>query len=534
MKTMGRFLLERPLLVFLLVSLAILLLPWAVWLDLRNISDQNLRQQATTLSQVVSAFRSYYATNVIDRINAAGGHAKPLSTFRAVEGGIPIPATLSIEMARLIGSDDTNVTYRFVSRLPFATRAPYDLDPFEAAALAAFEADRGKSGQIVDVAGGLLDREIRIATPVTMGKACVACHNSHPDSPKHDWAFGDVRGIQAITVRQPMSFDIASFKWLLGYLAVAGGVGLAFALGQFGLAREYDSVNSELELKNAFLAKISANLSKYLSPQIYKSIFMGQKDVVISTERKKLTVFFSDIKDFTATTERLQPEELTQLLNEYFTEMSSIAEEHGATIDKFIGDAIVAFFGDPVTHGAVEDARACVKMAVAMQKRLAVLNVEWRRRGYEQPFRARMGINTGYCNVGNFGSHSRMDYTIIGAEANLAARLEGIAKPGGIVMSYETWALVSDMVVAEPLPATRFKGISRDVIPYEIVLDRTGDVDGLKLKEVEPGYELSLNISAMDTRTRHKVRASLRRVLETIETDLPEHAAGDDKATGTV
>ena len=97
-------------------------------------------------------------------------------------------------------------------------------------------------------------------------------------------------------------------------------------------------------------------ISKYLSPQIYKSIFSGEKDVVISTERKKLTIFFSDIKDFTATTERLQPEELTQLLNEYFTEMSKIADDHGATIDKFIGDAILAFFGDPETQGAAEDA----------------------------------------------------------------------------------------------------------------------------------------------------------------------------------
>lgn len=516
---MGRFLLERPLLVFLLVSLALFLLPWSIWLDLRNISDQNLRQQATTLSQVISAFRSYYATNVIDRINAAGGQAQPLSTFRATQGGIPIPATLSIEMARLIGSDGANITYRFVSGLPFATRAPYELDPFEKAALAKFEADKGASKQLVDVVGGLFDREIRIATPVIMGKACVACHNSHPDSPRHDWKFGDVRGIQSITVTQPLSLDVSSFKWLLGYLALAGSVGLAFALGQFGLAREYNSVNSELELKNAFLAKISANLSKYLSPQIYKSIFLGQKDVVISTERKKLTVFFSDIKDFTATTERLQPEELTSLLNEYFTEMSAIAEDHGATIDKFIGDAIVAFFGDPVTHGTVEDARACVRMAIAMQQRLAVLNVEWRRRGYEQPFRARMGINTGYCNVGNFGSHSRMDYTIIGGEANLAARLEGIAKPGGVMLSYETWALVSDVVEAVPMPPTQFKGISREVIPYEVMLDHSGLVPGLKLKESEPGYELSLSVSSMDAPTRKKVRESLRRALDSIEAE---------------
>jgi class 3 adenylate cyclase len=229
-------------------------------------------------------------------------------------------------------------------------------------------------------------------------------------------------------------------------------------------------MNSELEEANSFLASVSMKISKYLSPQVYKSIFSGERDAVISTERKKLTIFFSDIKDFTVTTERLQPEELTDLLNEYFTEMAEIAHQHGATVDKFIGDALLAFFGDPETKGTREDAQACLDMAIAMQRRLAELNREARHRGIEHPFQARMGINTGYCNVGNFGSHDRMDYTIIGAEANLAARLQSIAEPGGIVVSYETYALVRDRVRATPLAPITLKGISREVIPYAIDL----------------------------------------------------------------
>src|SRR4029078_5246844 len=130
--------------------------------------------------------------------------------------------------------------------------------------------------------------------------------------------------------------------------------------------------------------------------------------------RKKLTIFFSDIEDFTAKTERMQPEQITLLLNEYFTEMSTIALFHGGTIDKFVGDAMLIFFGDPESKGEVEDAKSCVRMSIAMQHRLDQLYVKWRSAGTEQPFRARMGINTGYCNVGNFGSADRMDYTIIG------------------------------------------------------------------------------------------------------------------------
>ncbi len=242
------------------------------------------------------------------------------------------------------------------------------------------------------------------------------------------------------------------------------------------LNRRLEERSRELEAANDFLVRISTKISHYLAPQIYKSIFSGQKDVTIHTERKELTIFFSDIMGFTATTERLQPEEITLLLNEYFTEMSAIAFKHGGTVDKFIGDALVIFFGDPETKGTVEDARACLNMATEMQRRLAELNVKWRSAGTEQPFRVRMGINTGFCNVGNFGSVDRMDYTAIGAEVNLAARLQSIAEPGHIVISYETYALVRDIVAARALPEISVKGIGRAVAPYVVegVLDEAG------------------------------------------------------------
>src|SRR4029077_12289141 len=131
---------------------------------------------------------------------------------------------------------------------------------------------------------------------------------------------------------------------------------------------------------------LSTKLSKYLSPQVYSSIFTGQRSVEIASNRKKLTVFFSDIADFTATTDDLESEELTGLLNHYLTEMSKIALEHGATIDKYIGDAILAFFGDPETKGIKEDAMACVNMAIAMQRRMRELQLEWRDAGLEKPF----------------------------------------------------------------------------------------------------------------------------------------------------
>jgi class 3 adenylate cyclase/AmiR/NasT family two-component response regulator len=232
--------------------------------------------------------------------------------------------------------------------------------------------------------------------------------------------------------------------------------------------------NTALDEKTKMLEALSTKLSKYLSPQVYQSIFIGTRDVKLATERKRLTVFFSDIRDFTSTTGDMQPEDLTAMLNHYFSEMSSIALSYGATIDKFIGDAMVMFFGDPETNGIEEDARACVRMAVAMQRHMLVLQQEWRGMGFEQPFDMRIGINTGYCNVGNFGSSDRMDYTIIGGEVNLAARLEAAADPGGILISYPTYALVRDIVHTEERGTIVVKGIRREVQVFAI----TGIFDG--------------------------------------------------------
>ena len=284
------------------------------------------------------------------------------------------------------------------------------------------------------------------------------------------------------------------------------------------LNRRLEDANRELEAANDFLVRISTKISHYLAPQIYKSIFSGQKDVTIHTERKELTIFFSDIMGFTATTERLQPEQITLLLNEYFTEMSAIALKHGGTVDKFIGDALVIFFGDPETKGTVEDARACLHMATEMQSWLAELNVKWRSAGTEHPFRVRMGINTGFCNVGNFGSVDRMDYTAIGAEVNLAARLQSIAEPGHIVISYETYALVRDIVAARALPEISVKGISRAVVPYVVegVLDEAGRKIEI-FSEHMTGLDFYLDPRAVDATALERIRETLRNAIAALE-----------------
>lgn len=498
------------------VVLGLLGLPLAVWMDLRHLSERVLRVQASEIGRIIDTMRGFYASDVVGRILQSDQPARATHNYRSTAGAIPIPATLSLELGKLLSAQDMAVKYRFVSDLPFAGREPHDLDRFQRDAIRTLRENGSQS--VVETSGSVFDRAVRIATPVLMGQVCVNCHNSHPESPRTDWKVGDVRGIQEVSISQPIATNVFAFKWLLIYFVLAAAAGLAFILLQRRQAAIVAAMNRELAEANDFLASISMKIAKYLSPQVYKGIFSGQKEVAIATERKKLTIFFSDIKDFTATTERLQPEELTALLNEYLTEMSAIALEHGATVDKFIGDAILAFFGDPETKGVQEDARACLRMAAHMQRRLTELNAEWRGRGIEKPFKARMGINTGFCNVGNFGSNDRMDYTIIGAEANLAARLQAIAPPGGIVLSYETYALVRDMVRAEPMPPIAMKGISREVVPYAV----EGLVGELAerahvIREQAEGLDLYLDLDAMDESGARRARGLLQEALAALD-----------------
>jgi class 3 adenylate cyclase len=217
------------------------------------------------------------------------------------------------------------------------------------------------------------------------------------------------------------------------------------------------------------LQTLSGKLAKYLSPQIVESIFSGEKDVTLGSSRKKLTIFFSDIVGFTDTTDKMESEDLTGLLNSYLDEMTAIALRYGATVDKYIGDAIMIFFGDPHSQGVAEDARLCVEMALAMQQRVQALSEVWRNNGYVSPFRIRIGIHTGYCTVGNFGAENRMDYTIVGSAVNLASRIESQAAPGTVTISEDTWLLVRESFPCSPSASFVPKGMTSPVQLFEVM-----------------------------------------------------------------
>lgn len=257
-------------------------------------------------------------------------------------------------------------------------------------------------------------------------------------------------------------------------VAIAAALGVAIQLSVAAYqahrhAQEFSELKERFRIEEEKSRALSLKVAKYISPQIWESIFSGKQQVELEAKRKPLVIFFSDIVGFTRLSDAIDTEALTDILNQYLTEMSKIALKHGGTIDKYVGDSIMVFFGDPTTLGIRKDALACVSMAIEMRQYMKVLQQRWRERGFSHNLEIRMGINAGACNVGNFGTDSRMDYTIIGREVNLASRLESLAEAGDILISEDTYKLVQDKVMCREKGRVKVRGFSHLVGVYQII-----------------------------------------------------------------
>jgi adenylate cyclase len=277
-------------------------------------------------------------------------------------------------------------------------------------------------------------------------------------------------------------------------------------------------VRNQLALKKSHrrLEDLSLKLARYLSRQVYQSIFEGRQDARIGGSRKKLTVFFSDIVGFAHQTEGMESEDLTFILNSYLNRMAEVVSKHGGTLDKFIGDAVLVFFGDPESKGVVEDAVACVRMALEMKEAIAELNREWLAEGIKQGFEVRMGISTGFSMVGNFGSDERMDYTIIGKQVNLANRLQAAAQPGEILIGQETWLLVREMFLCVAKEPVQVKGFERPIQTHAVVGAALVQGRG-PMEDVRPGFRLTLDPAQVQPSERIAVVEKLRAAIASLQ-----------------
>ncbi len=263
-------------------------------------------------------------------------------------------------------------------------------------------------------------------------------------------------------------FDLA---FSMSYTMIAGGLG-------FLTINVYLFIEERKEkrfIKDAF--------GQYLSPKVIDKLVEDPSALSLGGEKREMTAFFSDVQGFSTISESLTPDELVQLLNEYLTEMCDIIAEHDGTIDKFEGDAIIAFWGAPLkqeNHATL----ACLA-CVDMQKKLEELREKWAQEGRPQLL-ARLGVNTGSMVVGNMGSVSRMDYTIMGDSVNLAARLEGANKfyKNFTMISEFTYEQAKEAIEVRELDTIRVVGKNEPITVYEI-LDRKNGVTGDKAKLVD-------------------------------------------------
>lgn len=209
-------------------------------------------------------------------------------------------------------------------------------------------------------------------------------------------------------------------------------------------------------------------IRRYVPSQLADRILAGGHDETTKHERRKLTIFFSDVAGFTNLSDEQDAEELAGVLNEYLSEMTGIADRFGATVNQLVGDGIMIFFGAPAATDDRDHALRAVRMAHEMQRRMVELRERWFKRGIQHPFRIRIGINTGFASVGDFGSPGRMMYSAIGQQTNLAARIQAHCEPDRILLSHSTWALVQDAVPCTPRGEIEVKGLHYPVLVYEV------------------------------------------------------------------
>ena len=255
-----------------------------------------------------------------------------------------------------------------------------------------------------------------------------------------------------------------SLHWILTSM-VAGFVLVLLQLS----ASARDAQREKLWEARQRLERSTRLIRRYVPTQLAEKILAGEHTAETQPERRKLTLFFSDVVEFTQASDRMEPEELSGLLNEYLSEMASIADTAGATVNQFVGDGIMIFFGAPEATSDRDHALRAVRMAVAMQERMAELRERWYAQGIQTPFHIRIGINTGVASVGDFGSEGRTTYSAIGTQTNLTARIQDCCVPGRVLISHPTWALVQDEIPCEERGEILVKGLHFPVRVYQVI-----------------------------------------------------------------
>ena len=268
---------------------------------------------------------------------------------------------------------------------------------------------------------------------------------------------------------------LRSTSWFLGIgLSLIATTALVYLVGFVAIAaadlqsQRLNETHARLADTHSRLERALSLIRRYVPEQVAAAVLSDAPESIERHERRKLTIFFSDLVGFTDLSDEMEPEDLATVLHDYVTEMSAIAKKHGGTVDDLIGDAVLVLFGAPDFTDDRDQALRAVRMAIEMQEAMAALNQRWASAGIPETLTVRMGINTGLATVGNFGSAERTKYTALGKQVNIAARIQSQCGPGKVLIGQTTWLLVRDEIACTPNGELVLKGLRKPMPAYEV------------------------------------------------------------------
>ena len=330
-----------------------------------------------------------------------------------------------------------------------------------------------------------------------MESSCVACHNTHPDTPKDDWKVGDVRGILEITKSldtfvEQTQLGLRGTFFMLGGLSLLGLIGLTLVFGR--MRKTAEELEARVEERTTDLANANLDLEKrnklirhvfgrYLSNDIVANLLENPEGIKLGGERRKITILASDLRGFTALSERMSPEKVIKVLNLYLKDMADVIDQYHGTIDEYIGDGILVLFGAP-TPGKDDAARA-VACACAMQLKMGAVNERMKQKGLPK-LGMGIGINTGEVVVGNIGSEKRTKYGIVGNNVNRTYRIESYTHAGQVLISEPTLKEAGETVKIRSCRKIKPKGVKKPINICEV--SGIGGFDNLYLPVEDEKY----------------------------------------------
>lgn len=473
--------------------------------NMSSLSNNLIRSQAQTNAElqaklIIDAWK-LYSSSAADRAKNIKGIILS-DNYLLEEGAIPNPATYAIELGLRISRQQTGMTIRMYSDHAFPGRKSEGgpRDDFEQRALAYLRKHpEERSFSRLEVKDG---RSVwRYGEPILMEPSCVACHNTYPDSPKKDWRVGDVRGVLAVTqsldsFTEKTNKSLQTASVMLGGLSFLGVSGLTLVISRLRqTAKELEVrvtertadlalANSDLEKRNLLIRQV---FGRYLSDEIVTNLLESPEGLKLGGERRKITILTSDLRGFTAISERSQPEEVITILNIYLEFMANIIAKYQGTINEFMGDGILVLFGAPKPRE--DDAAKAIACACAMQLAMDAVNHKLKNLGFPQ-LEMGIGINTGLVILGNIGSEKRTKYGIVGSEVNLTYRIESYTTGGEILISAATLKAAGSIVKVGGQRQVQPKGIPQPITLYE-VCGINGSYNLFLPKEEEAFFTLS-------------------------------------------